>query len=86
MTSEKRRLQVARSWNLDGETRCVDVFRRADGSFGFEEYRRDPEDGRGWFAIGSNGEASFASEADATDAARRRVPWLASVIDGRGHG
>ena len=23
---------------------CVDVFQRTDGSFGFEEFRRDPED------------------------------------------
>ena len=24
--------------------RCVDVFSRPDGTFGFEEFRRDPED------------------------------------------
>jgi hypothetical protein len=29
--------------NLYGD-RCVDVYVRADGSFGFEEFRRDPED------------------------------------------
>src|SRR6266403_513923 len=29
--------------NAEGN-RCVDIFRRDDGSFGFEEYRRDPED------------------------------------------
>ncbi|HEY2564091.1 MAG TPA: hypothetical protein VGI44_10300, partial [Acidimicrobiales bacterium] len=24
--------------------RCVDIFSRPDGTFGFEEFRRDPED------------------------------------------
>ena len=35
----------------DAGDHCVDVFIRADGNFGFEEYRRDPEDGRGWFPL-----------------------------------
>jgi hypothetical protein len=26
--------------------RCVDIFARDDGTFGFEEYRKDPEDER----------------------------------------
>src|SRR2546428_12349041 len=30
---------------------CVDVFARADGTFGFEEYRRDPEDGAMWRSL-----------------------------------
>jgi hypothetical protein len=25
-------------------SRCVDFFSRPDGTFGFEEFRRDPED------------------------------------------
>jgi hypothetical protein len=28
--------------------RCVDCFSRPDGSFGFEEFRRDVEDGGAW--------------------------------------
>ncbi len=28
--------------------RCVDLFRRPDGSFGFEEFRRDVEDAGNW--------------------------------------
>jgi hypothetical protein len=27
--------------------RCIDIFVRGDGTFGFEEYRRDPEDAGG---------------------------------------
>jgi hypothetical protein len=74
---------VVRSFNLDGETRCVDIFRRPDGTYGFEEYRREPEDGRGWFAIGAYASRSFATEADAAAHARASLPWLASVVDGR---
>ena len=74
---------VVRSWNLDGETRCVDVVLRPDGTFWFAEYRRDPEDARGWFPIGDHGECSYASLAEAEAAARHRIPWLASVIDRR---
>ena len=59
----------------DGE-RCIDIFRRADGSFGFEEYRRDIEDQRGWFAIGGHAAQRFVSTDEAKRAARLHVPWL----------
>ncbi|ATG43292.1 hypothetical protein PhaeoP18_01333 [Phaeobacter piscinae] len=39
--------KVIRSINLDGELICTDIFQRPDGSYGFDEFRRDPEDGRG---------------------------------------
>ncbi|MEO0912564.1 MAG: hypothetical protein AAFY59_06180 [Pseudomonadota bacterium] len=74
------RRTVLRSVNLEGDHRCVDVFRRADGSFGFEEYRRDPEDGRGWFAIGHHGAARFDTEQDARAAAGARVPWCRAAL------
>jgi hypothetical protein len=44
--------RVLRSINNDDASRCVDVFLRPEGTIGFEEYRRDAEDGRGWFPIG----------------------------------
>jgi hypothetical protein len=59
----------------DGD-RCVDIFQRADGSFGFEGYRRDPEDGRGWFPISQFGEQRFDSEAAARSASARIFPWV----------
>ncbi|WP_299352831.1 hypothetical protein [uncultured Shimia sp.] len=67
---------VLQSINLDGETVCVDIFKRPDGSFGFEEFRRDPEDGRGWFAIGHYSGQIYQSESDAEVAARKSVGWL----------
>ena len=50
-TIVKRRV-VTKSINSDEGLRCVDIFRRADNSFGFEEYRKDPEANEGWFRIG----------------------------------
>ena len=64
---------VLASVNLSGESICVDIFRRPDGSFGFEEFRRDPEDGRGWFAIGFHGDRRFATEGAARAAAAEAV-------------
>src|SRR5262249_15311299 len=72
---------VMRSYNLDGENRCVDIFRRPNGSYGFEEYRREPEDGRGWFAIGDFSVLSFERESDALASAKASISWLASVVD-----
>lgn len=73
---------VIRSVNLPGDAICVDVFRRPDGSFGFDEFRRDPEDRRGWFAIGHHGTARFGTADAALSAARASVAWLGDVLDG----
>jgi hypothetical protein len=74
---------VLRSINAEEADRCVDIFRRPDGSFGFEEYRRDVEDGRGWFAIGGQGTRAFATEGDALAAALLCVPWLRAAAGSR---
>ena len=73
--------KVIHSINLDGETICVDVFQRPDGSFGFDEFRRDPEDGRGWYSIGYHGGKEFLSAELALKEARRMVSWLANAMD-----
>lgn len=69
---------VVESVNAPDGARCVDIFRRDDGSYGFEEYRRDTEDQRGWFAIGGHAGLSFASVIEARRAAVARVTWLVS--------
>jgi hypothetical protein len=68
--------KVMRSFNLEGASRCVDVFLRPDGSFGFEEYRRDIEDEAGWFPIGGHALRSFATVDEAMTHARYAVTWL----------
>lgn len=64
--------------NGDG-THCVDLFRRADGSFGFESFRRDPEDQGRWTVLGHFSALRYDSEGDAQRAAIRAIPWLASA-------
>jgi len=74
--------KVIRSINLPGETVCVDIFLRPDGTYGFDEYRRDPEDGRGWFSIGHHGALAFDSYEQALAEAKERVAWLAEAAPG----
>lgn len=61
--------------NPEGD-RCVDVFWRPDGSFGFEEFRKDPEDMGAWTPIASFSGRAFTTEDEAVAAARHEVPWL----------
>ena len=72
--------RVLRSIETPEGERCVDFFIRPDGSFGFEEYRRDAEDGRGWFPIGFHAGKSFASEQEAEAKALAAVSWLKDVL------
>lgn len=72
--------KVVRSINLAGEHVCVDIFIRPDGSFGFDEFRREPEDTRGWFSIGHYGDREFATAEAALFAARKTVQWLDGEI------
>ena len=62
--------------------RCVDIFVRPNGTFGFEEFRRDPEDMGAWTAVAYFSAREFAAEHEAVAAARAAVPWLAAVLDG----
>ena len=73
--------RILRSINDQARSRCVDVFVRPDGTIGIEEYRRDVEDNRGWFAIGGYSSRLYDSEAAALEAAFVSVPWLRSEID-----
>jgi hypothetical protein len=61
--------------------RCVDFFSRADGSYGFEEFRRDIEDGGEWTPVQYYSGVAYVSSAAALDAAERSVPWLVGSLD-----
>ena len=78
--------RVLRSINNAEATLCVDIFSRPDASFGYEAYRRDVEDPRGWFAIGGFQDKVYRSETQALQAARSSVAWLAGELDGEGGG
>jgi hypothetical protein len=64
------------SVNLDGGSICVDVFQRTDGTFGFDEFRRDPEDGRGWYSTRHLGHLVYATQDAALSAARSAIDWF----------
>jgi hypothetical protein len=55
---------------------CVDVFVRPNGTFGFEEYRRDPEDGGGWYSLHRYSDQIFNCEEDALAQAKTCIAWL----------
>ena len=78
MSEEKPHVML--SVNMPGNNICVDVFKRDDGSFGFEEFRRDHEDGRGWFLIGYYSHQVFDSFEAAKQAAEQTVGWLSDVL------
>jgi len=73
----KRDWKVLASWENDEKDRCVDIFERPDGSFGFEEYRRDPEDS-GWTRIADHSYRRYPLRAEAETAAHASVRWLAA--------
>jgi len=72
--------RIDKSWTVfvsvenSENDRCVDIFSRPDGSYGFEEFRRDVEDG------GQTTPISYVSSAEALETAERCVPWLADIL------
>jgi hypothetical protein len=61
--------------------RCVDIFSRPDGTFGFEEFRRDVEDMGAWTPVAYYSEREYATVEAAIAAARESVIWLANMLD-----
>ena len=55
---------------------CVDIFERPDGTFGFEEWRRDAEDSGRWQRIGNFSERRFVNADLAHAAAKAAIVWL----------
>ena len=74
--------RIDKSWTVlvsletDDGLRCVDIFRRPDGTFGYEEFRRDPEDQGAWTPMGFASGLSYASVEQARAAAAAAVQWL----------
>jgi len=79
MAGRALRVTVLHSVNSDDGHLCVDVFRRPDGSIGFEEFRRDVEDPSGWFAVGGYREVRYDDEEAAIRDAVDAVTWFAGV-------
>jgi hypothetical protein len=73
--------KVLKSLENSAGDHCVDIFVRADGTFGFDEYRRDPDDMSGWFSLHGYSHQVFATAEDALAEAKSRVAWI--PLDGR---
>jgi len=60
--------------------RCVDLFSRPDGTFGFEEFRRDVEDRGEWTAVSYYSGSIYQSGMSALLAALQSVAWLEDAM------
>jgi hypothetical protein len=58
------------------KNRCVDIIRRQDGKYRFQEWRRDIEDTSGWILLFDSQPVVFGSEREALSAASLRCNWL----------
>jgi hypothetical protein len=81
--------RIDRSWLVfdsvenDQHDRCVDLFRRPDGSFGFELFRRDVEDEGRWTPVAYHAGVAYGSCDEATKATTAAVVWLAEALGRR---
>jgi len=81
--------RIDKSWVIfdsienDRHDRCVDLFRRPDGSFGFEEFRRDVEDAGAWTPVAYYSRAAYGSDEVARHAAIEAVVWLSEAMKAR---
>jgi hypothetical protein len=78
--------RIDKSWTVfvnvenSEHDRCVDIFSRPDGSYGFEEFRRDIEDGGQWTPVKYYSGVAYVSSAETLETAERCVPWLIDVL------
>lgn len=77
--------RIDKSWivftsieNHEGN-RCVDLFQRPDGTYGFEEFRKDPEDGGAWTPVRYYSAATYATQDETLRAAEGAVSWFAQL-------
>ena len=71
--------KVLESIHDDTVNRCVDLFVRDDGTYGFEEFRRDAEDGGTWQSLQRYSRMQYQSLGEARSQARSEVSWLAEI-------
>jgi hypothetical protein len=76
--------RIAREWVVfesvenDEHNRCCDFFQRTDGSWDFEEFRRDVEDAGAWTPVAYYSTASYPSKNLAWSEAVKSITWLKS--------
>jgi hypothetical protein len=81
--------RIDRSWTVFDSIenaehdRCVDLFHRPDGTFGFEEFRRDVEDAGAWTPVAYFSGAAYDSRDVALATALSKVGWLGEAVEAR---
>jgi hypothetical protein len=68
---------VLESIESEDGARAVDILLRTDGTYGWQEFRRDAEDMGAWTPLRVTAGVCYLTEAEARAAARAGVPWLA---------
>ena len=68
--------KVLNSYENPDSNCCVNIFVREDGTFGFAEYRNDPEDGGRWFTLRDFSGQVFDTQENALEAAKESILWL----------
>ena len=67
---------VINSINNDNNNLCIDFFIRKNKTFGYQEYRKDPENISGWYRIGNYDYKVFSNKDDAYLDAKRTIVWF----------
>ena len=70
---------VIQSINNNESNLCIDFFTRNNGTFGYEEYRKDPENTSGWYKIGYFTYKIFSSKDEAYNDALKTISWLNKI-------
>jgi len=70
---------VIQSINNDESNLCIDFFTRNNGTFGYEEYRKDPENASSWYKIGYFTYKIFSSKDEAYNDAVKTISWLNKI-------
>lgn len=74
--------RIDRSWIVvdsienSAHDRCVDLFLRLDGTYGFEEFRRDVEDAGEWTPVAYHSAIAYPSREATLSAAAGVVMWF----------
>ena len=67
---------VINSINNDNNNLCIDFFIRKNKTFGYQEYRKDPENISGWYRIGNYDYKVFYNKDDAYHDAKKTIVWF----------
>jgi hypothetical protein len=72
--------RVLTSLHNESVDRCVDFFVRPDGSFGYKQFRLDPEDMGTWSMTAFDERGIFDTYQAALDAALGHIVWLREAV------